>query len=96
MYDNSCQRKSKSIPNSSSMSPHSVRIPSGNVNNVKVVTAPNNTSVETLPRKDDDIFEGVTYGRNARYYISGIGHRSTQSGMLNILKRKSVSTVCFF
>jgi hypothetical protein len=44
---------------------------------------------------DDDIFEGVTYKRNARYYISGIAHRSTQLGMVNFLKRKGVTVSHF-
>lgn len=39
---------------------------------------------------EDDIFEGVTYKRNARYYLSGIGPRSTQSGMLNFLRKNGI------
>jgi hypothetical protein len=44
---------------------------------------------------DEAIFEGVTYKRNARYYISGIGHRSTRLGLLYFLQQKGISVSHF-
>ena len=44
---------------------------------------------------DEDIFEGVSYKRNARYYLSGMGHRSTQLGMVNFLNRKGITVSHF-
>lgn len=40
---------------------------------------------------DDDIFEGVSYKRNARYYIAGIGPRSSQNGLMNFLRNRGVT-----
>jgi hypothetical protein len=59
-------------------------------------TAKGGTS-SSMSKADEDIFEGVSYQRNARYYIAGIGPRSTRTGLLNFLKDKGVSvTHCVF
>jgi chromosome segregation ATPase len=50
-----------------------------------------------INNRDEDIFEGVSYKRNARYYIAGIGPRSTQNGLVNFLKDREISvTHCVF
>ena len=64
-----------------------------------------NTGCQKLIQKKDnsehtnsensDVFVGVTYKRNARYYLSGIGRRSSKEGILNYIEQKG-ATVSHF
>ena len=106
MHDNDGHHKTNHITEVRSISSESARLIAQTSKDTRnagqqphdLVTMTANTSGinhDILPQKgcndDSDIFEGVTYKRNARYYISGISNRSTQPGMLNFLKNKGIS-----
>ena len=54
---------------------------------------PERTGVKMNPQQssdESDIFIGVTYKRNARYYLWGINRRSTESGIKRYVENKGV------
>lgn len=53
--------------------------------------ASNTSKDQEITDGDVDILEGVTCKRNARYYIAGIGPRSSQNGLINFLRNRGVT-----
>ena len=47
-------------------------------------------TTEELKSSDDDFFTGFTRKRSLRYYLSGIGVKSTRSGIMSYLEKKGV------